>query len=382
MAATFGSPSAPNNITTYLDSVFATSLANYRKTLIDNIGATNAILYDLIKGDAYEEADGGTYIAEELMYGLAPADSYDGYDELSTLPTDGITQAQFEWRQVASPIAYNTKEVIQNEHKIINLVKARIQQSELGIQENWAQAFMWGSGAGQMQIARTSITNGSSHVDPLPRLVSYNTAGSDTISGAAATGTALTVGGVPEVPNTWWQNHYGTSAATTYSQFMYELEGMYNLCSLGTGGAPSHMLMDQITYQNFIHAYFSQYKANPDALNMEYPFIGKKFLSAKVIMDDKVPDIFNNRPGTMTGGVVNPGTMQYGTCYFINTKFFKIRYHPSRNWDMLKDENGNTFAKPINGDSRVGHCGWMGNTTINNRRKQGVLGKFIRAYAS
>jgi hypothetical protein len=382
MALTFGNQTAPNNITTYLDSVFSTSLANYRKTLIDNIGATNSILYDLIKGDSYEEADGGTYIAEELMYGLAPADSYDGYDELSTLPTDGITQAQFEWRQVASPIVYNTKEVIQNEHKIINLVKARIQQSELGIQENWAQAFMWGAGSGNMQVPRTSPVNGSLHVEPLPKLVSYNTAGTDMISGTAATGTSLTVGGVPEVPNTWWQNHWGTSAATTYSGFMYELESMYNITALGTGGSPTHMMMDQVTYQNFIHAYFAVYKANADALNMEYPFIGKKFLNAKVIMDDKVPDVFSNRPGSQIGGVVNPGTMSWGTCYYVNSKFFKIRYHPSRNWDMLKDENGNTFAKPINGDSRVGHVGWMGNVTVNNRRKHGVLGKFARTYAS
>ena len=383
MALTFGNASAPNNITTYLDSVFSTSLANYRKTLIDNIGATNSILYDLIKGESYEEADGGTYIAEELMYGLAPADSYDGYDDLSTQPTDGITQAQFEWRQVASPISYNTKEVVQNEHKIINLVKARIQQSELGLQENWAQAFMWGSGAGNMTTPKTSTVNGSYHVNPLPMLISYNTAGNDSISGAAATGSALTIGGISEgAPNTWWQNHWGTSAATTYSQFMYELEGMYNLTALGTGGPPTHMLMDQITYQNFIHAYFAVYKANADALNFEYPFIGKKFLNAKVIMDDKVPDFFSNKPGTAIGGVVNPGTMSYGSCVYVNAKFFKIRYHPSRNWDMLKDENGNTFAKPINGDSRVGHVGWMGNVTVNNRRKQGVLAKFVRAYTS
>lgn len=382
MALTFGSQTAPNNITTYLDSVFATSLANYRKTLIDNIGATNAVLYDLIKGESYEEADGGTYIAEELMYALAAADSYDGYDELSTLPTDGITQAQFEWRQIASPVVYNTKEVVQNQHRIINLVKARIQQSELGLQENWAQAWWWGAGAGNMQTPKTSSVNGSFHVEPIPKLVSYNTAGTDSISGAAATGTALTVGAIPESPNTWWQNHWGTSAATTFSGFMLELEGMYNLTALGTGGPPTHMLMDQVTYQNFIHAYFSQYKANADALNMEYPFIGKKFLAAKVIMDDKVPDAKNNKPGTQVGGVVIPSTLTNGSCWYINAKFFKIRYHPSRNWEMLKDENGNTFAKPINGDSRVGHVGWMGNVTVNNRRKQGVLGGFARTYAS
>ena len=63
---------------------------------------------------------------------------------------------------------------------------------------------------------------------------------------------------------------------------------------------------------------------------------------------------------------------------FLNTQFFKLRYHPDRDWAMLEDENGKTFAKPINGDSRTGHIAWMGNTSCNNRRKQGVLGKIAR----
>lgn len=365
---TFGSTSAPNNITTYLDSVFSTSIANYSKSLKDNIGASNAFLYDLLKSDMYEEADGGTYITEQLLYALAPMDSYDGYDELSTQTTDGITQAQFDWRQMASPISYNMKEVVQNQHKIIDLVDARIQQSELGIQEGWAQAFMWGSGAtgGHLYTAKTSTVNSSKSVDPLPLLVSYGVTAS------------RQVGGIDQSLQSWWRNKTAQSAATTYTAFMYELENMYNLCSLGTGGQPSHILMDQVTYQLFIHAYFSVYKANPDALDMEYPFVGKRFLKAKVIMDDKVPDYYTDAIGTETAGVVDPTTLTYGTCIFLNDKFLKVRYWPQRDFELLKDENGKSFVKPINGDSRIGHIGWMGNVTISNRRKHGVIGHIAR----
>lgn len=368
MSITFGNTGAPNNITTYLDSVFSTSLANYRKKLIDNIGSLNAILYDILKGDAYESADGGTYISEQLMYALAAMDTYDGYDELSTLPTDGITAAQFEWRQMASPIAYHMKEVVQNKHKIIDLVDARISQSEMGIQEGWAQHFMWGAypQGGALTTARTSTVNGSTSIDPLPKIVAYNS-------------TALTVGGIDELTKTWWRNQSATSTATTYTTFMYELENMYNKVSLGTGGPPTHILMDQVTYQLFIHAYFSIYKASPDALDQSYPFVGKKFLNAKVIMDDKVPDAYTGVSGTQTGGVVDSSTLTYGTAYFVNTKFLKIRYYPDRDFQLLKDENGKSFAKPINGDSRVGHIGWMGAITVNNRRKQGVLAKIARS---
>lgn len=365
---TFGPTSAPNNITTYLDSVFSTSIANYSKSLKDNIGASNAFLYDLLKSDMYQSADGGTYITEQLMYALAPMDSYDGYDELSTATTDGITQAQFDWRQMASPISYNMKEVVQNQHKILDLVDARINQSEMGIQEGWAQAFMWGSGGsgGALYTAKSSSVNSSSSIDPLPLLVSYDVT------------TSRKVGGIDQSLQSWWRNKTAASTATTYTAFLYELENMYNSVSLGTGGPPTHILMDQTTYQLFIHAYFSVYKANPDALDGGYPFVGKKFLNAKIIMDDKVPDYYSGTVGTLVGGSVDNSTLTYGSAIFLNSKFVKVRYWPQRDFELLKDENGKSFVKPINGDSRIGHIGWMGNSTISNRRKHGVLAKIAR----
>src|SRR5215510_10834411 len=109
---TFGSASAPSDIAVFLDSVFATSLPNYSKKLIDNVGASNAFMYKIMKNGQYKSADGGTDIREPLLYALATMDSYDGYDELSTLPTDGITSSVWEWRQLVVPIAYSIKEAI------------------------------------------------------------------------------------------------------------------------------------------------------------------------------------------------------------------------------------------------------------------------------
>lgn len=368
MAITFGSTSAPSNITTYLDSIFAQSLANYSKTLVDNIGASNALLMKIMQGKNYKEANGGTYIAENLMYALAPTDSYDGYDELSTATTDGIGQTQWEWRQMATPISYSMKEVIQNMHKLTDLVETKIQQAEMGIQEGWAQAFMWGNvpNGGLLTSVRTSTVNGSSNIEPLGKLI-------------ARASTTLTVGNVSEAaPNTWWRNKSVDSAATTYAGYMLELINMYNLCANGTGGPPDIILMDQVSYQLFTQAYFSVYKTAPGAADNEYPFVASKFLSATIVMDDKVPDAYSGAIGTLSAGAIDPTTLTYGSAYFLNSKFFKIRYAPGRDFEMLKDENGKTFAKPINGDSRVGAIGWMGNVTISNRRKHGVLAKIAR----
>lgn len=368
MPITFGSTSAPSSITTYLDSVFAQSLANYSKKLIDNIGASNALLHKILQSGNYKVANGGTYIAENLMYALSPSDSYDGYDELSTATTDGIGQTQWEWRQIATPISYSMKEVIQNMQKLTDLVESKIMQAEMGIQEGWAQALMFGNvpNGGLMTSPRTSLTNASLNIEPLPKLIAYNS-------------TSLTVGNISEAaPNTWWRNKSATSTATTYTAFMGELLNMYNLCANGSGGAPDLILMDQVTYQLFTMAYLTYFKTNAGAAGNEFPFVASKFMNATVVMDDKVPDVYNGTIPTLTGGAGDPASLTNGTAYFINTKFFKVRYAPGRDFEMLKDENGKTFAKPINGDSRVGAIGWMGNVTVSNRRKHGVLGKIAR----
>lgn len=348
MAITFGDTGNPSNITTYLDSVFAQSLANYRKKLTDNIGASNEFLRRLMKSEAYESADGGTYIAEPLMYQLAPMDSYDGYDELSTVPTDGITEAIFEWRQLATPIAYNMKEVIQNQHKILDLVKNRILQGEMGIQEGFALQLMQGSGAGALATPKVSGVNGSTGIEPIAKII-------------AMTPTNV-VGNIDSNTQSWWKNKTKSSVATTYDAFLLEMVNLRNSTSLGSGGGPDLILMDQISYELFQFAWYQRYRSNM-ASDPSVPFENVKWGNITVVMDDKVPDV--------EGGLVSASNM--GTAYFINTKFFRLRYHPSRNFEMLKDENGKTFAKPINGDSRVGHISWMGNLTCNNRRKQGVL---------
>ena len=370
---TFGNTSNPSNVSQYMDSVFGISIANYRRELTDNIGATNAFLNQILRDDAYESADGGSWIQEPLMYALAPSDSYDGYDELSMLPTDGITDAIYQWRQVASPTVYNMREVILNQHRIVDLVKARIKQTEMGIQEGFAQSLHWGSiasGGTTLVTPRTSSVNGSSNIEPLAEFVRYD----------PTSATNPTVGNIDQsaAANNWWRNRTKTSAATDYVTFILELENIYNQCALGSGGPPNLILMDQVTYELFIMAFFFRYRIMPGDVPTDFPFEAKKFKNAIVVMDDKVADFYSDlAPTSQNVGGVSSG-LTYGTVVLLNTKFFKLRYHPDRDWEMLTDENGKTFKKPINGDSRVGHCAWMGNLTCNNRRKQGCLVKVAR----
>ena len=355
MAITFGNAGNPSQITTNLDALFSQTLANYSKTLVDNIGLSNAFFNKIIKSNYYQSENGGSYIQIPLMYQLGGFDSYQDYDELDLSVTDGITSAIYEWRQLAAPIVYSMSEVLKNREKIVDLVKTKIQQAEMGIQEGFITHLLQGSGSGALTTPKVSAVNGSSSIEPLPKLIEYST-------------TAETVGNISGNTHSWWRNRTKTSAATTYTGFLQEMLNLYNTCSLGTGGSPDLILMDQTTYELFHFAIYEKYRQVSS--EQSFPFENIKWMKSVVVWDEKVPNVF--------AGTLDTTTATGGTAYFINTKFFRIKYMSGRDFDMLKDENGKSFVKPHNGDSRAGHIGWMGNICVNNRRKHGVLGKIAR----
>ena len=368
MAITFGSSAAPSQITTNLDSLFGLSLAAYRRELIDNIGATNAFFFEIISKELYEGQDGGTYIQIPAMYQLQSADSYDGYDELSTVPVDGVTDLIYQWRQCAAAIVYSMREVKHNKQKIVDLVKARIKQAEMGLQEFFAESLMWGSvnQGGTLKTPYTSPINGALSIEPISELIDYT-----------PTATA-TVGNIAQGTQPWWRNKTLTSVATGYDAFLLECDQIFNRSSLGTGGKVKLVLMDETTYELFVHALYQKYRYTQVQTDDAYPFENVTYKGAHFVMDDKVPDIANGIAPTLAAGAGNPSSLTNGNGFYINPQFFKLIYEESSDFEMLKDDSGKTFFKPVNGDSRIGHVAWMGNLTTDNRRKQGVHGAIAR----
>lgn len=354
MAITFG-VAGPSQETINFDSVFAISLANYSKTLIDNIGKTNALLVKLQENGNIKSVDGGTHLLEPLMYALATADWYDSYDELSTVPAEGLTDSVFEWRQLAVPIAYSMKEMKMNKQRVVDLVQTRIKQAEMGIKEKLNSAILQGAGpvlgAASLATPSSSGINGASGVEPIAKLISYTPTSS------------LTVGNIDQSTYSWWQNRTKTSAASTYDGLLNEFQNMYNTCALGTGGEPDLIMCDQTTYELFQAAHWNKFRILDS--DKRYNFENTKFKKAIVTYDELVPDIYTP--------YLTTGTGYYGTAYFMNTQFINLKHEASTNFVM------GDFQKPVNQDARVAHILWMGNFTVSNRRKQGVIGKIARS---
>jgi hypothetical protein len=352
MAITYGPSGQPAASTFNYDALVATSLANYRKTLQDNISASNSFFKEV----NWKSEDGGLFVAEDLMYDLSPVDSYEGYDELPLTPTNGITQAQWQWAQAATPIAISEKERKQNKHRIVNLITSKIMQAEISMKEFWPKAFLQGgmvNGSGSnLYTAYSSLANGSSFVEPLGKLVYYE---------SGSTWPSLSIGGIDQNTNTWWRNQSKASSATTATGFMGEILTMYNNCSKGPGGPPNLILCDQTTWELVNQAYRLYYQT-PAREDGNFPYPNLKFFGARIVWDEYVPDVATGTTATTTKG----------SMYFLNTNYFSCAYESESNFVTTE------FQRPTNQDAKYKHILWMGTVTLSNRRKQGVIGNIAR----
>lgn len=349
MAITLGQAGSPSQLTKNFDALISTSLENYREGMQDAISTSNAFFYELRNSDAWESQDGGTLIVQDLMYGLSPFDSYEGYDELSDDVTDGITQAHFQWRQGAVPISYSMLELKKNKHRLVDLVNAKIKQAEMGFIESFSKALLQGAlsqaGGANLHDPYVSSLNGSNFIDPLPLMVKYDPTSSTLI------------GNINQSTSTWWANQTVTSSATTYDGFLLEVDELYDLCSRGPGGEPNLIIADERTKRLLNFAYYQRYRESLKR-DGDYPFDNLRFRNARIVWDQYVPDVANNVVSTASAG----------TLWMLNTKFFKVIYEEETNFTRTD------FQKPPKGDSRLAHILFMGQTAVLNRRKQGVMG--------
>jgi hypothetical protein len=351
--ATFGSSSAPAQVITNFDAVFASSLANYKKGLTDVISSSNAFFYELKKRDLWQKEDGGLYIVEDLLYENGQFDAYDGYDELPDTPTDGITQILWEWRQGAAPVTYSQKERKMNKHRLLNLIDTKIKQAENGFIEGFNKALLQGSlgnGSGvSLKTPWVNTGNGAQFIDPLAKLVDFDPTSSSI------------VGNIQQSTYSWWRNRTKTATATTYSTFLAELDNLYNNCSKGPGGPPKFAVCDQTTFELFRAAYYFKYRQITPEVG-DYPFPNIKYNGMTIVWDEYMPDVFT--------GVANTDT--YGTLYMLNPDTFRMVAESETDFTMTE------WQKPPKGDSKLAHVLFMGQLTMNNRRKNGVYGKIPR----
>jgi hypothetical protein len=352
------------SVTRSFTALPATTLDKVQKAIENQIVKNNKFLFMIKKAGNWKKESGlGDRLRIPLMYELAPADSYSGYGTIDTTPTDGITNAFFDWRQAASTIAISGIEEAQNkgEEGYVKLLKAKTEQSVRGLEEFFNKAFLQGQAAvdaTSIATAYTSAANGSSFVDPIGLLVKYDPT------------TSTTIGGINQSSNAWWRNVTKDDDSSTFAGFLKNLRNFYNNLSKGGGGSkgtPNFFLASQGAFELYESALASLHQ-NQSYAKADLPFDNVLLRGQPIAWDELMIDAKN--------ADVTPDGSDAGTIYGLNTNYLGFTTEASHNFSTGE------FVKPENQDARTAKILWYGASWTNQRRKQGVLAGITTTTAS
>jgi hypothetical protein len=299
------------------DALLSTTIANYRDQLTDNVFTARPLTYHLMSNGRIRMLNGGTKIVEPLIYGQnSTVASYSGYDTISLTPQDGISAAEFEWKQYAASIAISGIEEAKNngEQEVINLLEAKIMQAEESLREGFNQMF-FADGTG----------NSGKNWNGLGNLIESGN----------------TVGGINSATDPWWSSYEeNTAGALTLAQ----MATAYNTVSVGNDH-PDMLLTTQTLFEKYESLLQPQLRYT-DTKTADAGFQNLLFKAAPVTYDVHAPA---------------------GTMFFINSKYLTLVGHTGKWFENTP------FVRPENMDARYALIMCYGNLTIRNRKKQGKL---------
>lgn len=128
------------------DALLTTTLAKFDRKLVDNVFSARFLLDWLKRAGNIKKVDGGNKIVVPLMHAMNTTFStYSGYDALftGTGAQEGISAAEYPWRQAAVTIAINGIEEAMNEGEsaILDLLDSKVTQATETASEKFDQMF-------------------------------------------------------------------------------------------------------------------------------------------------------------------------------------------------------------------------------------------------
>lgn len=299
------------------DALLTTTMANYHNQLIDNIFNARALTYWLMQKNRVRFVSGGSKIVEQLMYGKNnTVSSYSRYDPISLAPQEGLTAAEYDWKQFAGSVAISGIEEAMNdgEEALLDLLEAKVTQTEETMQED-LNLMLYGNGTG----------NGGKDMNGLGNLIE-------------ASGT---VGGIDRATNSWWRS-YEENTATALTQAL--MTTAYNSVSKGNK-SPDFALTTQLLYEKYESLLTPNLRYN-DTKTADAGFQNLLFKGKPVMYDD-----------ACTAGVM----------YFLNSKYIKLVGYKKK-WFKQ-----GAWVTPEDTDARFSLILTYGNLIVNNSRMHGKL---------
>lgn len=312
------------------NALLSTTLQNYRDKFADNLSQSFLLMYWLTTQGRKIVEDGGESITVQLMYGSnTTVKSYSGYELLDTTPQEGMTAANYPWRQLSGSVSISREEERKNsgEQRLINLLEARVKQTEISLSSEMNRQW-FGSGAGKDMLG-------------LNLLVETTPASGGTVGGIARS----------DALNAWWRNQYiGHGGANLSVGGLLNIYKLYNLASRGN----------------------------------EHPDLGITTKGAYEVIEDKIAQnqrFVDSRVANsafemikIKGAVVGYDEQCTATTfYWLNSDYLAFVV------DKMTDLIMTDFVRPEDQDARVAQILLMGNLVLSNAARQGRLDNFVEA---
>jgi len=297
-----------------LDATLATSIADYSKTITDNVYNSNVLLRTL--KSRKRMVNGGTSIVYPLIKGDQNAGGfYLGSTSLNTSQSDQETLVEYRWQNAYEPIQLTRDEERANsgdQHKIIDLVGEKMERSELAIQKRLEQALS------------TPVSGANNLID---------------LETLANTGTLGTVAGGTE---TWWQATVTASGSFAAQGLTDMTTATYAVASSASEDRPSVYFTNKTIFQ-----YFEQTRLPLERIsNGNLTFnAGATNLTFKGI-----PVVYGNFVGS-------------GLMFGLNLNYVDLVVDSETDFAMTP------FVMPVNQTAKVAFILWRGNLCTNNRRR-------------
>ena len=317
------------SVTDVYDSLLSTTLRNYSRKMRDNIFNKFPMLNWLMAGGRVQHEDGGTYIVEHLLYGKnSTVKAYADYEILDTTPQEGITIAQYNWKEYGGTIAISRSEKRKNSGKarLLNLLDAKTKQAELSIRD---------------KITTDMFANiSSSPAKAIDGLFLH----------ASNSPSTTTVGSVSGVTYTWWRNQTSNVGAFA-NNLESSLRTLFNACSAGGADYPDGIVCSQTAYEYY------------ESLGTP----GKRFVNEQKSMDLGFPVLmYKGADMFWDAGIATNVPSTGETMVLMNSE--AIRFVIDSQSDFVTTD----FIEPDNQTAYVAKILMMGNLCTNNRRKLGL----------
>lgn len=313
------------------------TLDNYRGQLVDNVFNKHVLSWLLMDKSRTRMLSGGEQIVEHLLV----ADNTDTgnlaeWAQFDITPQGGIEVAKYDWKQLVTSIAISGMEELKNNGKeaILNLLQARVKQSESSLQKKVNDQLLGVSAGGWTSIY-------------------------DAIDDTA------TLGGIDPAVETLWKSPVtdltGVATGTaTFAELLAALTSLYNTAS--DGNEHVHCLLgDQATYEMYELGLTPNVRFQAKTKDGDIGFTNLLFKGVPFYFDKAA------QVGSVVG--INTDTL---TLVGHKDRWFK----QSRFTDSPIDSASATTGDATFVDARYAVISAVGNLTVNDRRKNFKLEGF------